>query len=421
MTALCGGGTSGPQPGLGLKLIVPAGLITAGLGLIDPLLLPFGVLLDGFVFDLVANCATDPPPCPTFDATDWQNLLATAGLIIPQATIDKLQALINRWLWFQYCQCTSVATPAYDCYPGQPAGATVPGVNPTTPGCVNGQWQGTLPENYPSLGNNSIVNLNGLLPGGPASILVTEIDGNQYPALAIPAGVTSLTVSMQTACASTQSIGGAEISTFCYDANGTGVGTDISLSACQPGTPDRLIQTVQIPATARYWRGRGLYLYPNLPYTPVAASAQAHAYCGGPGPTNPCAGCPSDPQITQILQLIWQLDQKIYAALGTTAQSWQDGVTHANLSQHGSIVLQGKATGIRVTMTTLPTGVQVDPGTPPFYWNAGFITPIELGSPLRGSRLVFTPQTFALPQFTDSIGYTLEHGTVISITELIPV
>jgi hypothetical protein len=117
--------------------------------------------------------------------------------------------------------------------------------------------------------------------------------------------------------------------------------------------------------------------------------------------------------------LILQTVQGIHAASSPT--SWVDGAQHQGLAGAGSVPLVGNAIGIRVDMTTLPRGGRVSQGDPVFYWDSGFITPVALGSPLRGSRLVFADQSYAIPAFTDTIAYTLLLGTVVTITELLPV
>jgi hypothetical protein len=119
--------------------------------------------------------------------------------------------------------------------------------------------------------------------------------------------------------------------------------------------------------------------------------------------------------LQQLLELVRNLHN------GTAGPiSWHDGVRHTGLSGAGSFVLSGAAIGIRVDMTTLPVGQPPLQGDPTFFWNAGFVTPIALDSPLRGQRLVFEHESMTLPNFTDSIGYTLLNGTVVDITELLP-
>jgi hypothetical protein len=74
-----------------------------------------------------------------------------------------------------------------------------------------------------------------------------------------------------------------------------------------------------------------------------------------------------------------------------------------------------------VEISTIPPGIDVHPGDPQFYFDLGFITPIAVNVPLRGQRLVFNPQSFALPQFADGLAWTLPVGAVINLVELLPV
>jgi hypothetical protein len=144
-------------------------------------------------------------------------------------------------------------------------------------------------------------------------------------------------------------------------------------------------------------------------------------YCGTQLPNTLESCCPPDPGVMLALNNIISMLNKL--GVGSKPPiGWTDGPVHAGLAGAGTITLQGATTiGIRVDMTAPPAGVSVTPGSPAFYWDSGFITPIAIGSPLRGWRLVFNPESFALPEFTDQIGYTLLHGTQITITELLPV
>jgi hypothetical protein len=65
----------------------------------------------------------------------------------------------------------------------------------------------------------------------------------------------------------------------------------------------------------------------------------------------------------------------------------------------------------------LPDNPQILPGTPTFYWDMGFITPLAFDTPLRGWRLVFERQSFQLQNVTDAISYTLLGNTVVDVVE----
>src|ERR1700737_626463 len=107
MTVICpGGGPSGIKPGVGPNVVVSAGLITGGLALISPWLIPVAALVDGFLYNATTNCATDPPAMPTWTVADIGNLLG--GVFNPnyQPSLQKLIDTVNNYMWYQFCQCT---------------------------------------------------------------------------------------------------------------------------------------------------------------------------------------------------------------------------------------------------------------------------------------------------------------------------
>jgi hypothetical protein len=185
------------------------------------------------------------------------------------------------------------------------------------------------------------------------------------------------------------------------------------------------ITAITPPATAKFYvyqaqgeMGSGCGA-PTLPLT-----ASATYYCGGASPGQLTSCCPPDETTTTLIQNILNITQSTYDLVlnlgGGGPTGWTDGVRHSSLSGSGTFMLSGDAIGVRVEMTTLPSGGQVNAGSPTFYWDAGFITPYAAESPFRGQRLVFQDQVFPLPSFTDQIGYTLLHGTVVNVVELLP-
>lgn len=419
MTVLCGGGASQQKPGLGTQLVVPLGLITAGLAEISGWLLPFGVLLDGFIFDLVNSCGTDPPACPNFQPSDLLNLVG--GVLNPNAgaTVAKISALINRWLWFQYCQCTSVATPAYDCFPGQPAGTTLPNPPNPTQGCVNGQWQGLLPRNVPGLGINTIVDCVGLCPAGTgAPIQVREVDGNLYPAQPIPSNVTSARLQMNVTCVPTAQGGGAAVTAFFYDVNGSSVGS-IAPSQCTPGFADVPDRTSSVPATAKFWRARGSWLNPLDPYTPQQASAVLTATCGaGSVPAGPTSPCGPDPTTLALLSKIFDLLTLVQRQVAPF--SYVSSTVHPNLVGQGEIAVSG-VLGIKITPGTLPGPIGQQLGDPTELWGAGWYSWGNVDGFSNREFLTHAPQV-SLPDLAGQytrVGFSLPPGLAVTITELV--
>src|SRR5215831_15685462 len=133
MTVICAGGTSALKPGVGAQVVVGAALVSAGLDIISPWLIPISALVDGFVYDALSACPSDPPPMPVFDATDAQ--LLAIGLLAPNAqqTLTKIHDALLNYCWYQFCECTTGPQP------------TLPPPVPNPTGTFTGSGTGTAP------------------------------------------------------------------------------------------------------------------------------------------------------------------------------------------------------------------------------------------------------------------------------------
>src|SRR6476619_3120534 len=112
MTALCGGGASGPRPGVAETIIFTAGSLSSLLNnkggawatVAAPLL---GVL----AYSATSLCSTDPPAEPTITTAEYKALLALEPWDDLQSALTKLRDLVTRLLWYDLCECTSTTTP----------------------------------------------------------------------------------------------------------------------------------------------------------------------------------------------------------------------------------------------------------------------------------------------------------------------
>lgn len=420
MTVRCGGATSRPRAGVPEVNAVSGALITEGLLSISPWLLPFAALVDSFILSATAECSGDPPAMPTFDSTDVTNLIG--GLLNPNApiTLQKVKDALLNWLWDRLCECSNgqlTVTPII----APPAGATTIGLTPSVP-CFAGSYVGRPAFRSSTAGIDTWADVTARTLG--TNGLFHQLIGatQAYQIYGIPTGATLITSSWQNpplvSCDCTNS---TAIAVQFYDAAFTAIGGLISLNHSDLVGVCIGSSSVAVPATARWWKcvvDSGVLGGCGQLAGDLVVSTQV--WCGG-GPLGIQGCCPPDPSILIGIQNILQLVANLSRGFGAPPTATVDGVRHSNLSGHGSFTLSGKPIAIRVEMTTLPSGVHVEIGTPTFYWDAGFITPIAGGSPLRGQRLVFNPETMALPALTDQIGYTLEHGTVVDVVELLPV
>jgi hypothetical protein len=144
-------------------------------------------------------------------------------------------------------------------------------------------------------------------------------------------------------------------------------------------------------------------------------------YCGTDNPltvVTPC--CPPDPTLEQRLAYLIQLAHANIALTGQSLRGHVDGTRHSGLSGSGTVTLVDGVLAVRVEIKTGLSSLQLNPGSPNYYFSAGFITPIAAGSPLKGARLVYSAQTYPVPSYTDQIGFTLPPGVTVDIVELLP-
>jgi hypothetical protein len=261
------------------------------------------------------------------------------------------------------------------------------------------------------------VDLAALFQGTAAGTapITGSIGATSYQYFPIPTGVTLFTwVANAQDTGFTAHLGfGGQINTF----NSTGTATGSTSWGWDPTfTTNPQSGTVTIPTGSVYWGG---FMNNNEPAHSETQSIKLTAYCGSGGqtaPVSPC--CPPDPLLEGKLDLILQMIESLRQASPST--TWTDGTVHSGLTGSGSFSFAGKPTGLRFNVTTAPSAPEIIPGNPNFYWNMGFVTPIGNATPLRGWRLVYLAESFILPVYADSCGYTLLHGTVANATELLP-
>lgn len=414
MTALCaGGGASQVIPGKGFTLVVSASLITAGLGIISPWLLPFAALLDGFSYDLLTSCTSDPPAMPS--SADLSPTHAIGGILNPDfpAWVQNVHDALINWLWPQYCQCTVGAQPAVPAALPPPANVNSP--TPANTPCWTLDWAGT-PAQIGPLATQWVgsTQLTGLLPPGTQIIrnpgglgaVVTQQLPSPPP--------TSITYRYTQAIDNNHQDDGVVL--LFFDAAG-----NIISDVVPGGIHGTQVETgsFNIPPTTDAW---ALYTFGNNAAEPSGPITEhIDFYCGGatPGGAN-LQCCPTDPSVLQLLNLIYQLEQSIYLGLPSAAASLAEATVHAALTGTGSISVAPGTIGIKIAITTDNAGLRVSAGTPPYLWDRGFWVPIGPEGAARGTtRIVYNPQINMLPVDTNSVGWTTGSGVTISITELV--
>lgn len=351
----------------------------------------------GYAFATSTLCGSDPPPMPVFTAADITAILTSSSVTSP-ASFQKLTDWIGNALWNQYCQCSPGATPAVPSAPSYPA--TAPIVNPpqtpvlTKPCFEGGEWFET----------------NGFTSS-------CDMTSAFFIGKTIPPGVTALDIEH-----TSRTFAGPSPYPLTYTL--TFKANDGTTFLTQP----TWTQTADISSPP-------LHVYFSVPLGAQSYSVNVHAtactgvsqgygtsfhfYCGAlPGAAvQPC--CPPDTALLGQIQQIANLLNTVLNTLPTPPNSYSESTVHAGLSGHGTITLVSNAIAIKVSITTDLVGARTDTGSPDYLFDRGYIVPITLEAPIRKAvRLVYNPQLYELPTLTEQIGYTLQPGETITITEL---
>lgn len=426
MTAYCGGGTSGPIAGVpqfvasGAAAIESA-LILRGLGKEAALLAP---ILARLTFDVDDFCAADPPADPGITPQDIFNAVQLAVPSVSIPAILKVSQWWSRQMWFQFCECKTVPTPP-------PAAPSLPGPGVGTdtnlpPGLSNQPcWSADntgVEAFHPGSGPAGTDLTQEILPPNPSFFHGGSITTPDTHPVLIPPGVTNITWA-STIDRPNPTTAGVDFTMRFFRADQSVI-ISADLGSFINTRPPPQSGSVTLPSGAAYWSVERTNSAETQP--PFSMSLHFQFFCSGAPPNTvltPC--CPPDPLVnnylSNIFNIVLQIQQNNQASAPAQPVSWKDGVRHTGLREAGSFVIDQTSLAVRLEVTRPPTSPRILPGNPDFYWDMGFITPIALTSPLRGARLVFLKQTITLPEFTDSVGYTLLDGTVADAIELLPV
>lgn len=416
MPDLCRGSGSSLRPAYGTIITVSAASLEAALTKILPkeTRVAFSAILAGATYNLLNLCSSPAPDFPTLTTEDWFNALSPVHTADYSLSVSRFSQWVLAYMWPTWCQCNDRAPPA------APVPIIPPPANQDT-GLPDGSaqtpcWDVTVgttlggtatPPGFTDLTTT-------YLPTTQPLTVTPFVAGSPTTAQLIPAGATNLKFAFS-AAAQAGVVAGTSISGEFFNASGAHVGFLNGVGCLNCSQP---LTALTIPSGATAWTLYG----ENDGSVPYSATLQYQFFCSGTGPTQlevPC--CPPDPTLEIKLNQILSIVLNLTTGGGVVPPvSWHDGARHTALRGAGSFLISGAAIGMRFEVTTPPTGTKIDPGNPDFYWDMGFWSPYALGSPLRGGRLVFLNQSVELPEFSDQIGFTLRHGTVMNAIELLP-
>jgi hypothetical protein len=399
MTALCpGAGPSGIKSQYGNNVYIAAAGIAAALNNVPVIYaVPFASLITATTLDLVGMCATDPPAQPVMSNTDWLALIGPPGLPDFTGAQAKFNAWVRYFLWFQFCECTSAATPA----PTVPAAPSIlPTINPTLPGNT-GAPCGTRATPIPDP------------MGGTSSIAITSV-------ASIPDNVTLGQVTFSVVPGGTNHPP-INFEIFLDDWLGNGKWVFDQVYQCQSG--GTITVQFAVPQFGVGQNGSAAYLTVHA----TAASGVSddsvtmfvNWYCNGATPGVGNGGCcPPDPaiqgQLDQILKLVTLIQRQAVPFAYIT------GTVHAGLTGAGALSISGLL-GVKVSITALPTSLGVEGTSPPQHFDVGTITFGTIDGFPSSYRIEHNPQVIMpclASAFTD-LDYELTPGVTITVTELV--
>lgn len=458
MTAICSGGASQFKPAFGPTAFVLPAAMGALLNNIPVVwAVPLAAYLGGKTYDLSTFCTVDPPADPVLTAVDIINFLNVYNPVAHGPASARVQQLVDRYAWYQMCECASIATPAPPAAPSPPA--NMPTVNPplTPPAATS---QGFYPMLHSqtkafALGCGSPTAPTGWqLPGfddsawpqavGPTSGNWGAPAGNYAagsgvanPALAstaiefcapasplahnceqfllrwkfhlgnvTPAQTRSMVVSTTTA--------GAGWSTGSVWINGQAQSNAFNAFSWQTAQNSLIPNADNLIAV---WVNSGNTGSAVTWGAPAGASLGLDYSQQAPiQPSQPC--CPPDPEIVGLLSVILENVRLMQRQLAPFA--YVSGTAHAGLSGAGVFDIQGLI-GIKVNVTTLPSSLGLAGSSPTEHFDLGYLTfGTDDGYPhsirLERSQQLELPARCSA--FTH-LAYDLHPGVVVTITELV--
>jgi hypothetical protein len=403
VTSICaGGGPSQQKPGYGA--IVQVGTFALGaLANNWPVLwaVAYAGLLGGVNWDLTTMCATDPPADPGFTAADAAAMLTFQDdPLAAGAAATKLYQLLQRFGWYQFCECTSGTQPTPPAPPAAPVGLPTanPGLTQPTPVC------GALGPVTLTLG-----------PGSPVSLWG---DNSGYPVVVgalIPAGSSNVNIR-----ATVATLTGADDTTLVRfswnDATDTRIGNNLSFDDAMAANSTEQ-QTFTVPPNAV-----GMVLYANK--QTMAAGTQrltveADFFCGSAGGTQSSPGtCTPDAATMGMLQQI--LDLVTLIQRQEVPFSYIASTAHPGLSGNAQFAVQGLI-GLAIAITTLPARAGIQLGNPDTLWDVGWI---DVGTADGWFSRVFlkTNPQVVFPADMGAVtlvGYSIPPDTAVTVTELV--
>jgi hypothetical protein len=394
MTALCRGGASSAIPGFAPTVQVGTAMFAAAaVNWPARWAIAYAALLSGVNYNLNNLCAIDPPADPGFTAADGLAMLNPWQLnpVPMQNASDKLQQLLQRYLWTQFCQCADGLPPSVPTPPVAPIG--LPDPAPVLPGVPAAACVADGPHMLTS--------------SGPANFSFRANLNIRYLIATAVRITTTQAITIAPGCSMNWQI-------HFHDASGANIPAGESNYEVPAGTAT-FTTTVSVPAGA-------VDCYANTSYRAGGqenAGITLEAFCNGvpPGSTvQPC--CPPDPLLTGQLEIILGYVKLIQRQIAPFA--YVPGVVHANVTGLGEFAVSGLI-GLKLQPTAIPSPIGSELGDPTEYFEMGWYSWGTADGFSARERLTHSPQV-SLPADAGAytrIGFSFPPGLAVTITELL--
>lgn len=392
MTVICGGAASRPIAGFAPNVQVSTAMLgAAAINWPARWAVAYAGFLAAVNYNLTTMCATDPPADPGFTAADGLAMLNPWSMDpIPFSNASaKLQQLLQRYLWYQFCECATMATPAVPAAPAAPANLPDPAPplsGPLPSGCqFVPAWAGTIGSGFASNGATFQAGLN-----------PTSFQGTCYWSSfgAGPHPQQTYTVSF-----SVPGLAGAQgVRTFTPTIN-------VPLTVVVPVPAGANAITLSVSCTAGG--------------TDTTQFGQTWLFCNGqiPGvPAAPC--CPPDPTMMGMLENVLGYVKLLQRQLAPF--SYVTGTAHAGITGTGTFAVQGLL-GMKVAVTAYPATNRVSGGEPSYIYDLGWMSIETPDGFIDEVRVRSTAQVWQPRMMSDAtrFGYYLRPGVTATFTELV--
>ena len=405
MTAICGGGTSSPRPGVSQTIFISS---SAAGALLNNVPTAWAVPLAGYIGALTYNattfCTIDPPADPGITALDIANLLNIGNPLAGLSAAQKVAQLVSRYAWYQFCQCDSVATPAPPAPPDEPAGSPKidPPYLPSTKAGPCTDIQGMKTQVDASNFTNYMIGKQGaasdatrarLAPGATLLRWTSTYDKRPQPTFTYNMVITV------------------------YDSAGAVIlSRSNRITSADTNPPAVFTETVAVPAGATW--ADAVWASSGGGGQTVTGTVRLEFFCGTTPNTPQLECCPPDAGLAAKLEQILGYVTLIQRQIAPFA--FIDGPAHAGLQNFGQIVVASPLIGVKVNLTTIPGSMGLSPGNPDFHFDCGYVSLGDADGWFAERRLSVA-ETVWQPRWSGAvtrIGYTLHPGVIASITEL---